>query len=130
VKQTARVTVLGVFLAMLVVSAPAVSKRRDRGAVLRYFQSGVEVTRIESGSTVEIRGTGFRNWSPAWVCITAGYCIQADVDASGSFTQTRSDLLANATWTYYIDVYQWRNRSGKGSELVAREPITVVPHRR
>jgi hypothetical protein len=99
--------------------------KKDLIAETSCEQYGAPATSVESGSFFEIRGTGLKTWSPAWVCLKPGLCERTSVDSSGSFVMTRSQET-NWTFTYGIEVYQWANRSGRSSELVATGSIRVV----
>ena len=102
-----RLTLAALLCAILVLSLATASAASRSWVQVAYFQDGTQVSAITSGITYEIRGTGFRSTSPAWVCPIGGFCVKSDVASDGSFTQTRNDFLP--TGTYMLKVDQKRN---------------------
>ena len=118
-----RRTLLAVLVGCLLVlgTFPASA---GKATVVTVWQDGAERTgnSIQAGNYFTLKGTGFKTWSPAKVCLTGQLCVKSDVDSDGAFSQlNRLDYPG----TYEIHVYQLKSRNGGDSDRVYSGSLTV-----
>ena len=111
-------------LALSLAGFWAVPALAGKACVVTVWQEGLErtSTTIQTGTYFTLKGTGFRTWSPAKVCLTGQLCVKAEVDSDGSFSQlNRLDYPG----TYKVNVYQLKSRNGGNSDLMYSGELVI-----
>jgi len=90
---------------------------------IAFFQSGVEMVQVTSGTVFDVHGSGFHNRVlPVKVCLSGAQCQLAEPDDDGNFIVQR---VITTPGTYTVTVHQAKDPKLLEWRLKVWKDITI-----
>ena len=119
-RRQIRIAVLGASL-LLPLAAPSLLAGPWE---ISFFQAGIEMAQVGSGTVFDVHGSGFHNRvHPVKVCLSGAQCQLAEPDADGNFVVQR---VIESPGTYTVTVHQAKDSKLLEWRLKVWKDITIT----